>query len=148
MTTAPAFPRGLSLLVAGPGRTAGLEEDLRGSGRPVRHVRGRRMPTVAALFDEFAAALQFPYYFGRNKDAFDECFGEIGDTVGAGPVVLVLDADAVLTEQPGELSWFADAVGHTSAPVVLQVRPGREDDVVERFAAVGVHLPRIADRSA
>lgn len=145
--TTPMFPRGLSLLVAGSGRAAGIEEDLR-AVRPVRHVRGRRMPTVAALFDEFAAALQFPYYFGRNKDAFDECFGEIGDTVGDDAVVLVLDADALLNEQPTQLSWFAAAVGHTAAAIVLQVRPGHEDTVVDRFAAAGVHLPRIADPGA
>lgn len=146
MTTS-MFPRGLSLLVAGSGRAAGIEEDLR-AVRPVRHVRGRRMPTVAALFDEFAAALQFPYYFGRNKDAFDECFGEIGDTVGDDAAVLVLDADALLNEQPTQLSWFAAAVGHTAAAIVLQVRPGHEDTVVDRFAAAGVHLPRIADPGA
>ncbi|WP_430333629.1 barstar family protein [Rhodococcus sp. ACT016] len=143
----PTFPSGLSLLVAAPTRAAGIEEDLRGV-RPVRHVRGRRMPTVAALFDEFAAALQFPYYFGRNRDAFDECFGEIGDTVGDDAVVLVLDADVLLAEQPAELSWFTAAVGHTAAAIVLQVRPGRDDTVVDRFAAVGVHLPRIADPGA
>lgn len=143
----PTFPRGLSLLVADPRRTAGIEEDLR-AHRPVRHVRGRRMPTVAALFDEFAAALQFPYYFGRNKDAFDECFGEIADTVGAGPVVLVLDADTLLNEQPTELSWFVEAVGRTDASIVLQARPGRADTVVERFTSVGVHLPRSADPGA
>jgi len=143
MTPQPAPPRGLSLLVAEPGRTAGIEEGLRAT-RPVRHVRGRRMPTAAALFDEFAAALQFPYYFGRNKDAFDECFRELGDTVGADPVVLVLDADALLADQPAELAWFAAAVGHTDASIVLQVRPGRGDTVTDRFAAVGVDLPRIA----
>lgn len=143
----PTFPRGLSLLVADPRGTAGIEEDLR-AHRPVRHVRGKRMPTVAALFDEFAAALQFPYYFGRNKDAFDECFGEIADTVGTGPVVLVLDADTLLNEQPTELSWFAEAVGHTDASIVLQARPGRADTVVDRFASVGIHLPRSADPGA
>ncbi|CAM3036178.1 barstar family protein [Prescottella defluvii] len=141
-------PQGLSLLVVDPARAAGIEEDLRAAGRPVRHVRGRRMATVRALFDEFAAALQFPYYFGRNKDAFDECFGEIGDTVGADPVVFVLDADVLLDEQSGELSWFAAAVGTAAASIVLQVRPGHADALVGRCRAVGVHLPRIADRDA
>ncbi|PTR31552.1 barstar (barnase inhibitor) [Rhodococcus sp. OK519] len=147
MVPTPAFPRGLSLLVADPRRTAGIEDDLRGI-RPVRHVRGRRMPTVHALFDEFAAALQFPYYFGRNKDAFDECFGDIADTVGDGAVVVVLDADALLNEQRAELSWFVAAVGHTAASIVLQVRPGQVDAAVDRFAAVGADLPRIADPGA
>lgn len=146
--TAPQIPRGLSLLDAGPGRTAGIEEDLRAGGRPVRHVRGRRMPTLAALFDEFAAALQFPYYFGRNKDAFDECLGEVGETVGPDAVVVVLDADALLDEQPAALSWFAEAVGRGPASIVLQGRSGRVDAIAERFAAIGAHLPRIADPGA
>ncbi|MGO4201462.1 barstar family protein [Rhodococcus sp. TAF43] len=144
----PGFPRGLSLLVTDRGRAAGIEEDLRAAGRPVRHVRGRRMSTVPALFDEFAAALQFPYYFGRNKDAFDECLGEIGDTVGPDPVVFVLDADALLGEQVSELAWFAEAVGDVPGSIVLQVRPGHADTVVDRCLAVGVHLPRIADPDA
>lgn len=147
MSTAPTIPGGLSLLVADPRRSAGIEEDLR-VVRPVRHVRGRHMPSVAALFDEFAAALQFPYYFGRNKDAFDECFGEIADTVGAGAVVLVLDADALLNERPAELSWFAEAVGNAGASIVLQVAADRAHGVVERFASVGVHLPRVVDPGA
>ena len=39
--------------------------------------------SVAAVFDEFAAAFQFPYYFGRNKDAFDECMRDLDEFVGA-----------------------------------------------------------------
>jgi hypothetical protein len=38
----------------------------------VRFLRGRKMTTTASLLDEFSAALQFPYYFGGNWDAFDE----------------------------------------------------------------------------
>ncbi|WP_305092275.1 barstar family protein [Prescottella sp. R16] len=148
MPSVPVFPPGLSLLVADPRRTAGIEEALRDTGHPVRHVRGRRMPTVAALFDEFAAALQFPYYFGRNKDAFDECFGEIGDTVGAGAVIVVLDADVLLAEQPEQLPWFVAAASDTAAAVVLQARPGHADPVVARFAAAGADLPRSVDPGA
>jgi len=31
-----------------------------------RPVRGRKMRTVEGLYAEFAAAMQFPYYFGDN----------------------------------------------------------------------------------
>lgn len=48
------------------------------SGLVVRIVRGRKMRTWEALFDEFAAALQFPWYFGENGDAFDECLADLG----------------------------------------------------------------------
>ena len=43
----------------------------------VRTVRGRKIRTVGRLFDEMAAALQFPYYFGENWPAFDECLADI-----------------------------------------------------------------------
>jgi hypothetical protein len=43
----------------------------------VRSVRGRKMTTTAQLYDEFAAALQFPPYFGENWAAFDECLSDM-----------------------------------------------------------------------
>jgi hypothetical protein len=42
------------------------------AGLTVRMTRGRKMRTVDGLFDEMAAALQFPCYFGANWDAFSE----------------------------------------------------------------------------
>ena len=43
----------------------------------LRFVRGAKMETVGELFDEFAAAFQFPYYFGENWAAFDECIADL-----------------------------------------------------------------------
>ncbi|MEU1985291.1 barstar family protein [Nocardia sp. NPDC019395] len=81
-------------------------------GFQVRELRGSRMRTVPALFDEFAAALQFPYYFRPNKDAFDECLLNLEDTLGeaAGYVLAIRDAHEFLADTPGEREWFASVV--------------------------------------
>jgi len=47
-------------------------------GRAVcRIVRGHKATTEPAFFDECAAAWQFPYYFGENWDAFEECLTDL-----------------------------------------------------------------------
>ncbi|HEY2512401.1 MAG TPA: barstar family protein [Polyangiaceae bacterium] len=43
----------------------------------VRTIRGSKSRTPEAFFDEVGAALQFPYYFGENWDAFAELIGEM-----------------------------------------------------------------------
>ncbi|MVU78795.1 hypothetical protein GPX89_16275 [Nocardia sp. ET3-3] len=82
-----------------------------------REVRGRKMRTVAELFDEFAAAFQFPYYFGENKDAFDECLRDLDEFVEAamGYVVVVRNAALMLDREPGERAWFAEAMTDAAA---------------------------------
>jgi len=43
----------------------------------VRRVRGHKAKTTSSLFDEMAAALQFPSYFGENWNALDECLNDL-----------------------------------------------------------------------
>jgi hypothetical protein len=67
----------------------------------VRTVRGRKMRSVARLDDEFAAALQFPWYFGENWAAFDECIKDLAWLPPeAGYVVVVTDPLLVLDDSP------------------------------------------------
>ncbi|MFB7721670.1 barstar family protein [Nocardia sp. NPDC056100] len=82
-----------------------------------RELRARKMRTVAEVFDEFAAAFQFPYYFGQNKDAFDECLRDLDEFVGPaqGYVVVVRNAALLLTDQPAERDWFAEAMTDAAA---------------------------------
>lgn len=81
-------------------------------GFRVRELRGSRMRTVPALYDEFAAALQFPYYFRPNKDSFDECLLDIDDTLGEakGYVLAIRDAGQLLADALDEREWFASVV--------------------------------------
>lgn len=77
----------------------------------VRVTRGSKMRSVPGIFDEFAAAFQFPLYFGENKDAFDECLGDLeGLPRGEGVVLVITEPALVLADAPSELPWFVDAL--------------------------------------
>src|SRR5215471_1167474 len=63
-----------------------------------RVVRGRKASTKSSLFDECAAALQFPLYFGENWDALNDCLGD-PDWLNVEAFVLVIaDAAHLLTK--------------------------------------------------
>lgn len=78
------------------------------SGLNARVVRGRKMRTLGGLLDEFAAAMQFPLYFGENEDAFDECIAELENLpAGEGYVVIIAEPDQVLVdEEAARFSWL------------------------------------------
>jgi hypothetical protein len=61
-------------------------------------LRGSKMRTISGLFNEFGAALQFPYYFGENWNAFDECVKDLSWLYASGFVLIVHDADQILIE--------------------------------------------------
>jgi RNAse (barnase) inhibitor barstar len=65
----------------------------------VRIVRGRRCRTGPALFQEWAAALQFPSYFGDNWDAFEECLTDREWLPGRLHVVLLTEVPHVLEDE-------------------------------------------------
>lgn len=65
----------------------------------VRFLRGNKMVRLSSLYDEFAAALQFPYYFGENWNAFDECITDLEWMPGDVYVLIITDAKNVLGEE-------------------------------------------------
>jgi hypothetical protein len=76
----------------------------RSTGRRVvcRVVRGRKSATEAAFFDECAAAWQFPYYFGENWDAVEECLADLEWLPGEAYVFHVAQAAHLLEKEPGD----------------------------------------------
>ena len=83
----------------------------------VRSVRGPKARTGEALFDEFSAALQFPYYFGENWPAFNECLADL-DWLSArtGFVVVVYEAAQLLQDEPPEeMAAFVRAIQNAAA---------------------------------
>jgi hypothetical protein len=128
------------------------------SGLTVRVVRGGKMRSYAGLFDEFAAALQFPWYFGENGNAFDECIADLSWLPRqSGYVLVIADPQEVLadTEDDG-LSWLVGSLSRANEEwatpvelgewwdrpavpfhVVLQCGIGDAAKVSERWAAAG-----------
>lgn len=111
-----------ALLAGSPRDADNAAYALTENGHLVRTVRGTKMASVAAVYDEFAAALQFPYYFGENKDAFDECLRDWRDWLGDGPhlIVVIRDADELLAAAPTQLPWLLSALTDAEIRVVAQ----------------------------
>ena len=72
----------------------------------VRFLRGKKMTTVASLFDEFASALQFPDYFGENWNAFDECITDLSWLPADYYVLIITEAHLVFAKDSEE-QWQA-----------------------------------------
>lgn len=102
----------LHVLVGGPGDPwEKVTYPLRDTGKVVRELRGAKMRTLDGLYDEFAAALQFPHYFGENWPAFHECMIEL-EQLGydvPGYVVVVRNAGELLADEHTDA--FADMLG-------------------------------------
>ncbi|WP_327112902.1 barstar family protein [Nocardia sp. NBC_01730] len=113
---ARSVPPTLGVLAVDAAEFSGLRDKVP-SGYLVRELRGVKMRITAGVFDEFAAAFQFPYYFGENKDAFDECLRDLDDFIGDAPgyVAAVRDSAQLLADELVERDWFAEAVRDCAA---------------------------------
>ena len=96
------------------------------AGLAVRLVRGRKMRSRQALFDEVSAALQFPAYFGENADAFDECIADLGWlSPQAGYVMVITDPDEVLAEEDtAAFKWFISSLSRACEELASPVQLG------------------------
>ena len=68
----------------------------------VRFIRGERCTTVPNLHDEVSAVLQFPYYYGHNWAALDECIRDLDWMEGDVYILLVRHAGLLLREADHE----------------------------------------------
>lgn len=150
MTTLHQFATGgtgtqTALLAGSPRDADNAAYALAGNGHLVRIVRGAKMPTVAAVYAEFAAALQFPYYFGENKDAFDECLRDWRDWLGDAPnlIVVVRDADLLLAGAPTELPWLLSALADAEIRVVAQSARLDLAVLARRWTGAGAEVARL-----
>src|SRR5258708_37705280 len=65
----------------------------------VRFLRGKKMTKVDALDNECSAAVQFPWYFGENWSAFDECIRDLSWLPADVYTLVITDSVAVLSEE-------------------------------------------------
>jgi hypothetical protein len=103
----------------------------------VRVVRGRAMRTLSGLFDEFAAVLAFPPYFGKNKDAFDECLADLEDLSPEGLVLVLTEPHQILIDADEvDLRWFLEVLRTASDELARSIGLGEMWD----RPAVPVHV--------
>lgn len=124
----------------------------------VRRIDAADAVTLDGLFQAFAAAWDFPEYFGANKDAFDDCMRDLPPRLrtatGAparGYVTVIEHApELLLHATDDDLAWLAtslvfyrdhyrdDADPARGFAVVLRCDAAAVDDTYARWAAAGV----------
>lgn len=80
----------------------------------IRIIRGNKSKTIPDFFNEIAAALQFPYYFGENGAAFRDCITDLDWTEGDAYLLMFSHADSFLCDSSDEAFYsimeiFSDA---------------------------------------
>jgi hypothetical protein len=121
--------------------TWALEETPSG-GTAVRVVRGAKARTHDALFDEVAAALQFPYDFAENWAALDECLAHLA-WLRADAFVLVISHALRLLDRarPEEFALFIDVIDRVAREWASPVAPDGRTPRAPRAFHVVFHAP-------
>lgn len=92
-----------------------------------RIIRGRKSKNSATFFDEAAAALQFPEYFGENWSAFEDCFRDLCSLYPLPHLIFINQASLLLAEEKDMLREFLNIVASTgkrwATPDANRARP-------------------------
>lgn len=76
--------------------------------------RGHKSRSLSSLFDEWAAALQFPVYFGENLPAFVDCLRDLPRNNFTSLIIVVTNSSELLKEDKGCLSDFYNIMTNIS----------------------------------
>ena len=66
------------------------------------------------MLQEWAAALQFPYYFGHGWDSFEECITDLNWLPGECYVFVVTHVEQILPYHPRDFEIFVDILSNAS----------------------------------
>lgn len=134
---------------------------LKGQPGVARFLRGDKMRSAPELFDEFAAALQFPYYFGENWNALLECLTDLEWLPDGACVLFIMNAPNLLAGDPEEVltvffdllevaaeAWATADDGALDRPrrpfhAVFQCAEADEVSFLTRVQAAGFTLDRL-----
>jgi len=112
---------------------------LRQSGVTCFHVRGWQMRTSEDVFREFAAALQFPLYFGNNGGAFDECLSELSwQFFGKAIVIVIADAGQMMADD--DQMYFENFITGFGIAVRAYSQPEVNGPLCEQRPAIPFHF--------
>ncbi|MHC1710581.1 MAG: barstar family protein [Solidesulfovibrio sp.] len=76
-----------------------MSELRKDKNRCVAIMRGSRMRSWESFVNEIAAALQFPWYFGENWPALDECINDLSWLHADAYVLVVTNSEFVLSNE-------------------------------------------------
>jgi hypothetical protein len=77
----------------------GWQIRLKNERHVTRIIRGGHGRTLDDFYAESAAALQFPYYFGENWDAYSDCIRDLAWIVGDAFLIMIDDAHLLLDQE-------------------------------------------------
>jgi len=72
-------------------------------GLVVRFIRGGKMFNVEGMHNEISAALQFPWYYGENWDALEECINDLEWLPAKAYILIFTDAEQLLVREDDEV---------------------------------------------
>jgi hypothetical protein len=66
------------------------------------------------LLDQFASALAFPQWFGRNWDALEDCLGDLAWRAGDGHVLLIEGFENLRARRPDDFGVLLDILASSA----------------------------------
>ncbi|MBU4017001.1 barstar family protein [Patescibacteria group bacterium] len=112
-----SIKEGKFYLVSSRERDIDIFKDKLSSDKPdivVRFFRGSKCRSKESLYQEFAAALQFPYYaVDQNWDGFDEGINDLNWLPANKYVMIITNFNEVLSDNHQDLDIFMDILKDT-----------------------------------
>lgn len=141
--------------------------DSRNSRLSIRWLDGKRMQTPDQMLDEMDAALQFPWYFGRNWNAVIDCLRDTDWEARGSYILLVRNSELVGCQAPDDelqhLVGVFSTVGQqlteefeesydqlrrpTPFHVLFHVESAASEQWQVRLAAEAIEIPKLPIRN-